>query len=275
MSGTIFENTRTPLTTWFQAFWWIVTRKKGATALGLQTTFSLKSYQTAWIWLHKIRKVMRASMVEPLTGKVELGIYSFRPAGTSPSRSPDDDVIRIALATRVGRGGHTSVRGGILTAEDPSSPESSLSAFVTGAILKGTTIVTDSSPVFDSLPKLGYRHKFIEPPSKGRILPRVSVLCARLDQWLKDPRRGAVATRHLVYYLDEYLFRCNQARAGSDADVFLRLLCFAVGTQPLPYKSVVQPGRSAAASKAGADTGAEGSHVEGSKVEYSPLKTGK
>ena len=35
-SGTIFQDTRTPLPVWFRAMWWITTQKNGASALGLQ-----------------------------------------------------------------------------------------------------------------------------------------------------------------------------------------------------------------------------------------------
>ena len=35
-AGTIFQDTRTPLTTWFRAMWWVTAPKTGMSALGLQ-----------------------------------------------------------------------------------------------------------------------------------------------------------------------------------------------------------------------------------------------
>ena len=32
IAGTIFQDTRTPIRTWFQAMWWVTTQKNGATA---------------------------------------------------------------------------------------------------------------------------------------------------------------------------------------------------------------------------------------------------
>ena len=46
-AGTIFQDTRTPLPTWFRAMWWVTTQKNGASALGLQRALGLGSYETA------------------------------------------------------------------------------------------------------------------------------------------------------------------------------------------------------------------------------------
>jgi ribosomal protein L37AE/L43A len=70
ISGTIFQDTRKPLRSWFIAIWWITTQKYGASAKGLQQILGLKSYQTAWTWLHKIRKAMVIPGREKLSGKV-------------------------------------------------------------------------------------------------------------------------------------------------------------------------------------------------------------
>jgi len=36
-AGTIFQDTRKPLTLWFRAIWWVTTQKNGASALGRAT----------------------------------------------------------------------------------------------------------------------------------------------------------------------------------------------------------------------------------------------
>jgi hypothetical protein len=57
-AGTIFQDTRILLTDWFRAMYWVTTQKNGASALGLQRALELKSYKTAWTWLHKLRRAM-------------------------------------------------------------------------------------------------------------------------------------------------------------------------------------------------------------------------
>ena len=57
-AGTIFDKTRKPLVLWFRAIWWMASQKSGASALGLKRIPGLNSYQTAWAWLHKLRRPM-------------------------------------------------------------------------------------------------------------------------------------------------------------------------------------------------------------------------
>ena len=46
-AGTIFQDTRSPLTVWFRAMWAITSQKTGTSALTLQQVLGLGSYQTA------------------------------------------------------------------------------------------------------------------------------------------------------------------------------------------------------------------------------------
>ncbi len=50
-AGTIFDRTRTPLTVWFTACWLFATAKDGISALSLQRSLEIGSYQTAWAML--------------------------------------------------------------------------------------------------------------------------------------------------------------------------------------------------------------------------------
>ena len=72
-AGTIFQDTRKPLTMWFRAIWWVTAQKNGASALGLQQVLGLGSYATAWTWLHKLRRAMVRPNREQLHGRVERG----------------------------------------------------------------------------------------------------------------------------------------------------------------------------------------------------------
>jgi hypothetical protein len=71
-AGTIFQDTRTPLPTWFRAMGWVSSQKTGASAKGLQQVLGLESYETAWTWLHKLRRAMVRPGRDRLTGRVEV-----------------------------------------------------------------------------------------------------------------------------------------------------------------------------------------------------------
>ena len=58
VAGTILHGTRKPLKLWFQAAWYVTSQKLGGSALGLKRVLGLNSYQTAWSWLHKMRRAM-------------------------------------------------------------------------------------------------------------------------------------------------------------------------------------------------------------------------
>ena len=71
-AGTIFEGTRKPLRVWFQAAWYVTSQKFGGNALGLQRVLGFGSYQTAWSWLHKMRRAMVRPGRDLLSGRVEV-----------------------------------------------------------------------------------------------------------------------------------------------------------------------------------------------------------
>jgi hypothetical protein len=52
--------------------WWVTTQKNGASALGLQRMLGLKKYETAWTWLHKLRRAMVRPGRDLLAGRVEV-----------------------------------------------------------------------------------------------------------------------------------------------------------------------------------------------------------
>ena len=71
-AGTIFHRTRTPLRLWFAAAWQMTSQKHGVSALGVQRSLGLGSYQTAWAMLHRYRAAMVRPGRERLSGHVEV-----------------------------------------------------------------------------------------------------------------------------------------------------------------------------------------------------------
>ena len=69
--GTMFEQTKTGLARWFLAIWLATSSKGGISAMELQRQMGFGSYQTAWSWLHKIRKAMVRPERRPLAARVE------------------------------------------------------------------------------------------------------------------------------------------------------------------------------------------------------------
>ena len=71
LAGTIFEQTKTGLARWFLAIYLVTSSKGGISAMELKRQMGFGSYQTAWSWLHKIRRAMVRPDRTPLSERVE------------------------------------------------------------------------------------------------------------------------------------------------------------------------------------------------------------
>jgi len=81
-TGTIFHGTRTPLTVWFAAAWYITSAKNGVAAKTLHRLLGFGSYQTAWARLHRFRAAMVRPGHDALAGVVavnEMFIGGLKP----------------------------------------------------------------------------------------------------------------------------------------------------------------------------------------------------
>ena len=52
--------------------WSVTSHKNGASAIGLQRELGLGSYETAWTWLHKLRRAMVRPGRDRLFGRLEV-----------------------------------------------------------------------------------------------------------------------------------------------------------------------------------------------------------
>ena len=71
-AGTIFHRTRTPLSTWFAAIWFVTSQKTECPPRGRGGLLGFGSYETAWAWMHKLRRAMVRPDRDLLTGTVEV-----------------------------------------------------------------------------------------------------------------------------------------------------------------------------------------------------------
>jgi len=71
-------------------------------------------------------------------------------------------------------------------------------------------------------------------------MPRVHRIASLLKRWILGTHQGAVAARHLPYYLDEFTFRFNRRRSKNRGKLFFRLMQQAVSTPPATYDTMVK-----------------------------------
>jgi transposase-like protein len=239
IAGTIFQDTRKPLKVWFTAIWWVTTQKNGASAMGLQRVLGLKSYTTAWTWLHKIRFAMVDPARTKLNGTVEVdecyigGEEHEGKRGRGATEHKSLVVIGVELPETEKKNRLGRVR--MMVVPDASS-ESLVETFIKGNIERGSTIITDGWRSYSGLDKAGYKHiippKFeLEDPDNA--LPHVHMIISLLKRWLLGTHQGAVQEMHLQAYLDEYVFRFNRRKSADRGMLFYRLLESAMHVPPM------------------------------------------
>jgi transposase-like protein len=72
ISGTVFENTNYPLSTWFEVIYLMTQSKKGMSALQIHQQIGSGDYRTAWYICHRIRAAMKDKDITKLLGEVEV-----------------------------------------------------------------------------------------------------------------------------------------------------------------------------------------------------------
>ncbi len=241
-AGTIFHGTRTPLTTWFAAAWYLTNQKHGASALGLQQVLGLGSYQTAWTMLHKYRTAMVRPGRELLSGDIEVDeTYVGTESGTAGRQVETKDIVVIAVEKRSPKGlGRIRLR----RVDDVSG--ASLIGFIRDVTQPGSVILTDGWQGYAELAKSGFVHKRTSLRAGNDpahvVHPGVHRVASLLKRWLLGTLHGGVSSEHLDAYLNEFTFRFNRRTSRQRGMLFYRLLEQAVITDPVPYKDIIGGG---------------------------------
>ena len=172
-AGTIFEGTRKPLRTWFLAMWYVTSQKHGVSALGLQRVLGLGSYQTAWAWLHKLRRAMVRRGRDRLNGEVEVDETYIGGVETNVvgPKTIKKSIVTIAVEIR-GRGS-----GRIRMNRVADLSGESLLPFVQAAVCPGAVVHTDGWTGYNGIADLGYDHQSRNIAASGDpahvVMPRV------------------------------------------------------------------------------------------------------
>lgn len=238
-SGTLFHGSHKPLRTWFLAMWFVTSQKHGASALGLKRVLGLGSYDTAWSWLHKLRRAMVRSGRNQLTGEIEVDETYVGGVGTKVRGRGAKRKSIVAIAAEVrGRG-----PGRIRMAKIPDLSAPSLRRFVRDNVKIGSELRTDAWPGYNGIEIMGYRHIVTNISDTGDpahvAMPRVHRVASLLDRWWLGIHQGAIRPSHLDYYLDEFTFRFNRRTSKARGLLFYRLMEQAIDCSPVPRKMII------------------------------------
>lgn len=210
-AGTIFQDSKTPLTVWFYAIYLFVTTRHGVSGKELQRTLGV-TYKTAWRIGQQIRDLMaKADGFEMLRGHVEL----------------DEAYIGGHQPGKRGRGaaGKTIVmgakeRGGKLIAEViPDIKKDTLRGVVLDNVEKGSVVSTDELSSYGLLDGDGYKHGTVNHGAKEwayydykHDATHHTNSVENFWNLFKNSIRSThihVSSKHMDRYLGEFTFRSN------------------------------------------------------------------
>lgn len=236
-AGTVMHGTKKPLTYWFKAMWWFTTRKSGVNAVNLKELLGLGSYQTAWAWLHKLRRCTIRQGREPLSGQVE--VDEFFIGGQQPGkrgRGADGKTIVLAAVEKEG-----NKFGRIRLQVVPDCSGDVLEQFVCTNVVPGSHVGTDGWKGYNFASKNYTHNKVIASKAvdKNSVLSGVHRIASLVKRLMLGTFQGRFKPYHLQSYMDEYVFRFNRRTSRSIGKKFMRIVQQVSSSTKTTYRKIV------------------------------------
>ena len=211
-AGTIFQDSRTPLQTWFYAIYLFIATRQGVSGKELQRTLGV-TYKTAWRIGQQIRDLMgRVDSFQVLKGHVEIDeafFGGYRPRSQGGQYAPNKSII-LGMKERGGR---------IETAIIPNVKTATLRGEVLKHVEKASTVSTDELSAYNLLKGDGYVHGAVDHSRheyawKDHQSGETFSTNGTESFWnlFKNSIRSThihVSQKHLDRYLGEFSFRSN------------------------------------------------------------------
>jgi transposase-like protein len=207
-SGTMFHNTKTPLTTWFRATYLMIARG-GISALDLQADLGVP-YNTAWTMLAKLRQAMNCDTAnKKLHEDIELTDTWVGKRNAAHVLVAVERRKRGAKSVRV-----NSVRMKVISDSGSSTEE----IFLRLNIAKGdATFYTASKELFPAIEKCGLTRYRLESRGEESEVPLADRETSRLHEWLQSVYHNGVSRHRLQPYLDEFNFHTYREQYPGEA----------------------------------------------------------
>jgi transposase-like protein len=243
-SGTIFHDSRVPLSKWFMAISLIVDAKKGVSAKQLQQHLGLGSYQTAWHMTHRIRKAMAedTNPFDQLRGIVELdetyiGGKTKRRGGRVRNQKPRAEKFDLVLGMRE-RGGRVKF------VHIPDGKKETIREAVRKHVVPSPErLYTDDAAVYDFAfdRELRKKHRSVNHSIQW-IVPGTRIHTNTIESSFSLLKRGLIGSfhrvsiKHLHRYLSEFETRFNERK---NTQRFEKMVSRTAQASPLTYRALV------------------------------------
>lgn len=211
--GTIFHSTKLPLTTWFQAMYFLSQNKNNVSILELKRLVGL-SYPAAWRMKHKLMQVMyERESTTRLSGRVEVDdayLGGENPGGKAGRGSENKVPFIAAIQTN----GQNNPLYAVFSKVKTFSHDE-VSAWATRTLVPSTTVVSDGLWCFQSVTEAGCIQQR-EVVGKGRkstdmeCFTWVNTILGNLKTAIAGTYHAFDFVKYGHRYLGEYQYRFNR-----------------------------------------------------------------
>lgn len=212
--GTIFENTKLPLTVWFTALYLACNTSKGCSSLNLAQIAGV-TQKTAWFVLCRIREALKDGGTVVLPGPVEVDETYIGGAErnkhlnkrSEKQQGQGDKAPVLGILQRGGR---------VVVTPVPNSRKKTIQPIMRKHIAIGATVNTDEHMSYGGLSQ-HFDHDTVNH-AKGLYVDRLAHTNGIENFWslMKRGLTGIyhqVSEKHLHRYCDEYAYRFNNRKA--------------------------------------------------------------
>jgi hypothetical protein len=235
-AGTVFHKTRTPLYVWFWAIFLVSCDKRGHSALSLSNEMDV-SYWVAWTMLQKIRKAMgQQDEKYRLKGLIELdeAYFGGEKKGGKRGRGTTNAKVLVAVSTGKDKKHAGFAKMKVVENFDKETVEE----FAMDCFEPGCVVQTDGLNIYGSLSSFVKKHETYVIAEKNDPMPWVHTIISNAKSFILGTFHGAVETKHLQAYLDEYCYRFN--RRFWESQLFNRLIAACADGEPTTFSELTQ-----------------------------------
>ena len=212
-TGTIFADSKIPLTKWMMGIFLFTSHKKGISSIQLGKDLDIKQ-KAAWFMLHRLRFAMSRKNIFDfyLTGTVEMdesflgGKEANKHASKKTIERTNDKAVVFGMVERGGKARMFYV---------PNHQNETIEPIIYNHVSKEARVMTDEGNAYSKI-KADYNHQTIKHMLKEYV--RGEVHTNTVENLWSCLKRGIYGTyhftskKHLQMYLEEFAFRYNRRK---------------------------------------------------------------